>query len=127
MLTPLPCDAERMKKQDSGNHRMGYINRTVNRRLAGLSMVALMVALTLLAIVSIASLQIMQMRFCRISCQCSRLTVPIQPHIGANNPYGMRARQCFIILVFRPGRRGRPAVPPVALIASRNCVWAPTD
>ena len=61
MLTPLPCDAERMKKQDSGNHRMGYINRTVNRRLAGLSIVELMVALTLLAIVSIAGLQIMQM------------------------------------------------------------------
>jgi len=63
MLTPLPCDAERMKKQDSGNHRMGNINRTVNRRLAGLSIVELMVALTLLAIVSIAGLQIMQMNF----------------------------------------------------------------
>ena len=50
-----------MKKQDSGNHRMGNINRTVNRRLAGLSIVELMVALTLLAIVSIAGLQIMQM------------------------------------------------------------------
>jgi Tfp pilus assembly protein PilW len=50
-----------MKKQDSGKHRMGYINRTVNRRLAGLSIVELMVALTLLAIVSIAGLQIMQM------------------------------------------------------------------
>jgi hypothetical protein len=50
-----------MKKKDNGKHRMGYINRTVNRRLAGLSIVELMVALTLLAIVSIAGLQIMQM------------------------------------------------------------------